>query len=180
MPVLQTGDPGAIPGGSTSISNCRTGPVVQWRRHLAYNQKTMVRFHPGPLERRFSKPPLARCDAGLAARLSISPTRVRFPSASLGIAAAGCCATWLRAGVTSANGRQPDTVGRAALLTRASARGDVGSNPTPSASTITPRPDGETDDHASLRTRGSRFESWSGCLDNAAIAARARQRMLRA
>lgn len=91
IPVLQTGDPGAIPGGSTRIvRSSQTGPVVQWRRHLAYNQKTMVRFHPGPLERRFSKPPLARCDAGLAARLSISPTRVRFPSASLGFTAAEC------------------------------------------------------------------------------------------
>lgn len=36
------------------------------------------------------KPLMARCDAGLAARLSISPTRVRFPSASLGFTAAEC------------------------------------------------------------------------------------------
>ncbi len=59
----------------------------------------------------------------------------------------------------STYGRQPDTVGRAALLRRFS-HGDKGSTPLPSAR----RPDGETDDHASLRTRRSGFESWSGCF----------------
>src|SRR6266446_4548721 len=39
-----------------------------------------------------------------------------------------------------------------------SPNGDEGSTPLPSAR----RPDGETDDHTSLRTRRSGFESWSG------------------
>src|SRR5271157_3529165 len=47
---------------------------------------------------------------------------------------------------------------RAALLMRFPRKGDKGSNPLPSAYC----PDGETDDHASLLTRNSGFESWSG------------------
>ena len=98
----------------------------------------------------------ARCDDGLAARLSISPTRVRFPSASLQPPAVS----------RRAHGRQPDTVSRAALLTRASPTRRCGfeSHAFRLKQTTAPQPDGETDDHASLRTRGSRFESWSGCL----------------
>jgi hypothetical protein len=46
-----------------------------------------------------------------------------------------------------------------------SPKGDEGSTPLPSAR----RPDGETEDHASLRTRRSGFESWSGCLNSPVV-----------
>ena len=47
-PVSQAGDPGAIPGGSTQ----QNSPVVQRQRRLVHIQETMVRFHPGLLQRR--------------------------------------------------------------------------------------------------------------------------------
>ena len=69
---------------------------------------------------------------------------------------------WRRSGFDSrwvhSNGRQSDTVGRTVLLRRFPRKGDEGSNPSPSAV----RPDGETDDHTSVLTRRSGFESWSG------------------
>ena len=58
-----------------------------------------VQFLPGAPGRRTTT---ARCDDGLAARLSISPTRVRFPSASL---------FWLGVMLVLQSGPQPDRHG---------------------------------------------------------------------
>lgn len=41
-----------------TIESLRIGPVVQRRRLLAYNQRTMVRVHPGSIVRR-------QCDSSL-------------------------------------------------------------------------------------------------------------------
>jgi hypothetical protein len=54
-----------------------------WRAQVAVTHPPPAcRFDSCPTHRR-TMDTTARCDAGLAARLSISPTRVRFPSASL-------------------------------------------------------------------------------------------------
>jgi hypothetical protein len=56
-----------------------------WRAQVAVTQQPperLCRFNSCPAHWR-TLDTTARCDAGLAARLSISPTRVRFPSASL-------------------------------------------------------------------------------------------------
>ena len=82
MPVLQTGDPGAIPGESTFHDEYsqQHGPVVQRRRLLAYTQATMVRVHPGLLdERRLDETAQVR---ELAQRFGLNPSVCRFDSCS--------------------------------------------------------------------------------------------------
>ena len=72
MSASHAEDPGAIPGGSTFTNS----PVVQRRRHLSYKQETMVRFHPGLLQRR---------DAQIrqsAERSGLNPDVCRFESCS--------------------------------------------------------------------------------------------------
>ena len=74
MPVLQTGDPGAIPGESTFHNEYsqRHGPVVQRRRLLVHVQATMVQFHPGSISRG------PRYANGRAARLKPERVQVRL------------------------------------------------------------------------------------------------------
>ena len=63
------GDPGAIPGESTSMNS----PVVQRQRLLAYTQATMVQVRPGLLDAQVRQ---------LAERLGLNPSDCRFDSCS--------------------------------------------------------------------------------------------------
>ena len=55
-----------------------------WRAKVAVNHPLrLCRFDSCPAHWKMERQIAARCDVGFAARLSISPTRVRFPSASL-------------------------------------------------------------------------------------------------
>jgi hypothetical protein len=106
---------------------------------------------------------------GRGVRLRASWVWVRLPLRSLSGTPAGwsCALQARRRGSTPRDSTADDghtegsriTVRRSGLLNRAAPRrAAVGSTPTPSAR----RPGGETEHHAVLRTRRSRFESWPG------------------
>lgn len=94
IPVLQTGDPGATPGGSTCRSRQPTGSRGPMVTTFGLHPENDRSIPSGTIPTAVPSPRPARCDAGLAARLSISPTRVRFPSASL-VAAGQTISVWL-------------------------------------------------------------------------------------